>query len=88
MSDRFELHADQLSAPARGALAVIPHDENALAGIPKALFVGSGGTVVMRGADDGADTSWRNIPSGSIVPFRASHVRETGTTATDILALY
>ena len=30
---------------------------------------------------------WR-VPAGAILPFRASHVRATGTTAADILALY
>jgi hypothetical protein len=80
MSDQFSNHADQVSAPATHAVAVTPHDSNALTDIPKALYVGSGGTIVMRGVAGTADTTWNNVPSGTILPFRARHVRATGTT--------
>ena len=88
MADQFANAADQVSAPATRAVSVTPHDSNALADIPKALFIGTGGTIVMRGANDSADRSWKNVPSGSVLPFRAQYVRATGTTAADLLALY
>lgn len=88
MADAFSNTADQVSAPATRAVAVTPHDSNALADIPKALFVGIGGTIVMRGVNGTADSTWRNVPSGSVLPFRAQYVRATGTTAADLLALY
>ena len=88
MRDPLETHADQVWGPATRAVAVVPHDSDALADIPKALYVGTGGTIVMRGRGDEVDRSWRNIPSGTVLPFRASHVRATGTSAADILALY
>jgi hypothetical protein len=88
MADPFSNIADQVSAPATRAVAVVPHDGNALADIPKALFVGTGGNVTMRGVGGGADTVWRNVPSGSVLPFRAHYVRATGTSAADLLALY
>ena len=88
MADAFANSADEVSAPATRAVAVTPHDSNALSDIPKALFVGTGGTVVMRGVGGTADTSWKNVPGGSVLPFRAQYVRATGTTAADILALY
>lgn len=53
MSDQFSSHADQVSAPATRAVAVTPHDSNALADIPKALFVGTGGNIAMRGERHG-----------------------------------
>ncbi|VVT00332.1 conserved hypothetical protein [Sphingomonas sp. EC-HK361] len=85
--DQFRNSADQVSAPARCAAAVVPNDAAALASVPKALFVGTAGTIVMRGVDDAADVTWKNVASGTILPFRASHVRATGTTATDLVAL-
>jgi hypothetical protein len=88
MSDQFSGRADSVSAPATRAAAVVPHDSDPLAQIPKALFVGSGGTVVMRGAGGGADQVFKNVADGSVLPFRAQYVRATGTTAADILALY
>ncbi len=88
MTDFFASHGDTPSAPATRALSVTAHDSNALADIPKALFIGTGGTIVMRGVNGSADQIWKNVPSGSILPFRAQYVRATGTTAADILALY
>jgi hypothetical protein len=88
MSDPFSGVADAPYAPATRAVAILPDDQAALADIPKGLFVGSGGDIAMRGARGTDDQVWRNVPSGAVLPFRASHVRATGTTAADILALY
>lgn len=88
MTDYFQSTADSVSAPARRAFAVTPHDTTALPDIPKALFVGTGGAIAMRGVDGTADQLWKNVPAGAILPFRARYVRATGTTAGDILALY
>ena len=88
MTDPFQSLTDEVSAPARRALAVTPHDTNALTDIPKALYVGTAGNVTMRGVDGAADQVWKNVPAGALLPFRAAYVRATGTTAADILALY
>jgi len=88
MADQFQNNADQVSAPATRAVAVAPHDSNALTDIPKALFVGTGGNITMRGVNGSADQLWKNVPSGSVLPFRAQYVRAAGTSAADILALY
>ncbi len=88
MADQFSAHGDAVSAPARLAVAIVPHDANALGDVPKALFVGTGGTIIMRGVGGGADVSFKNIADGSVLPFRAQYVRATGTTAADIVALY
>lgn len=88
MSDPFTGVTDAPFAPATRAVAVTPHDTNPLPDIPKGLFVGSGGTIAMRGLNGTSDQSWKNIPAGTILPFRAQYVRATGTSAADILALY
>lgn len=88
MTDQFQSSADSVSAPARRAVAVVPHDGNALNDIPKALYVGSAGNITMRGIDGNADQLWKNVAAGTILPFRARYVRATGTTAADLLALY
>lgn len=88
MADGFASFSDSVSAPATRGVAVVPHDVNALADIPKALFVGSGGSLTLRGAGGGGDVLFRNVPPGSVLPFRAQYVRATGTTAADIVALY
>lgn len=58
MPDQFSNHADQVSAPATRAVAVVPHDSNALADTPKALFVGTGGNITMRGVNGSIDQLW------------------------------
>lgn len=88
MTDPFQNRADSVSAPATRALAITPSDSAPLADTPKALYVGTGGTLTMQGAADTADSVWSNVASGSVIPFRPRFVRATGTTATGILALY
>jgi hypothetical protein len=88
MPDQFSGTMDSVSSPATRAMAVVPHDVNALADIPKALFVGTGGTIVLRGSAGGADVTFRNVPAGTILPVRAQYIRATGTSAADIVALY
>ena len=88
MADQFQGTLDSVASPATRAVAVEPHDVDALADIPKALFVGTGGTIIMRGAGGGADVAFKKVPDGAVLPFRAQYVRATGTSAADIVALY
>jgi hypothetical protein len=77
-----------VGAPARRAAAVVPHDTNAIADIPKALFVGTGGDLVVRGVGGGADVTFKNVGNGTLLPVRAEFIRAAGTTAQHIVALY
>lgn len=88
MPDAFSGTLDSVSAPATRGGAVVPHDVTPLPDVPKALFVGSGGHLVARGAGGGGDVMFRNVAAGTVLPFRALFVRATGTTAADIVALY
>ncbi len=88
MNDSFANSADQIIAPATRAVTIMPDDSVALSEVPKAIYAGSGGTIVMRGVRDSGDSVWSHIPAGSVLPFRATHIRATGTSATGILALY
>lgn len=87
MTDMFANRADAAYAPATRARAVVPNDVAALPFVPKGLYVGEGGSIALRGSGDDADSVWTNVPAGSVLPIRASHVRATGTTAGAILAL-
>lgn len=75
------------AGPATRAEPVKTHNTNALADIPRALFVGKGGTLKMRGVGDTDDRTWK-VPAGAVIPFRAQYIRTTGTSAADIMALY
>lgn len=88
MTDDFSDRSDSVLAPSRSAAMVVPSDAQPLARLPKALYVGTGGHVTLRCVDDATDVVFRNVPAGAIVRARPSHVRATGTTATDIVAQF
>lgn len=88
MPDAFSGALDSVSSPSTRGAAVAPHDVNPLPDVPKALYVGGGGSLVARGSGGGGDVAFRNLAPGTVLPFRAAFVRATGTTATDIVALY
>lgn len=80
-------YADNPLGAASSAFAVTPHDVNELASIPRALFVGTGGNITLRMADDSADVLLKNVAAGAVLDLQARFVRATGTTAADIVAL-
>lgn len=86
MSDKFANRADFVSAPATRFAAVAPSDASDLTELPKALYVGTGGTLVLRGAD-GVPVTFGQVASGTVLPVRARGVHATGTTAGAIVAL-
>lgn len=74
---------------ATNALAVTPHDTNALArGKTAALFVGGAGAITCRFSGEGSDTVMTGVAAGSVLPIEVTHIRSTGTTATNMVALY
>ena len=85
MTDTFRSHATGLDSPARGAASVTPNDGTALSTFSRALYVGTAGNVAVTTVD--GDTVTFTAASG-FLPVCVSHVLSTGTTATDILALW
>lgn len=88
MPDFFANASTGLSSPATRGLAVTPHDTNPLTDVPRCLFVGGAGAIVMRLRDDAADVTLTGVTAGSVLHVRPTHVRLTGTTATNIVALH
>jgi hypothetical protein len=86
MPDQFVAFADSPSAPSRAPFTLTPNDSAALASIPKAIYVGTGGSIVLRGIDGVADVTFVNVPSGATLDVRALFVRATGTTASNLVA--
>ena len=87
MSDTFKLTSDSVMAPARAPFAITPHDSSGLPTIPKAIYIGTGGTLVLRGIDGTTDVTFVNLGDGQVLDVRASHVRATGTTAANLIGL-
>lgn len=87
MADHFDTRADSVFAPSRKPFAITPDDDADVSPLPKALYVGTGGDIVLRGVDASEDVVFRNVVSGDRIEVRAAYVRATGTTAGDIVGL-
>lgn len=81
-----DFFADSPSAPSTAPFAIVPHDTDPLAVVPKGIYVGRGGAVTLRGFNAVADVTYANLPDASYIAVRASHVRATGTTAANLIA--
>lgn len=87
MADNFSSIQKGMTSPADDYSAVTPSDSTDLASRPRGLYVGTGGDVVIVNPS-GTAVTFKSVPSGTVLPVRAVRVKSTGTTATDIVALY
>lgn len=83
--DPFGTASDSLIAPAREAFAVIPKDTGELNRATKAVYVGTGGDIVLRAVGSEEDVTLRNVAGGSVIAIRLRAVRATGTTAANLV---
>lgn len=72
--------------PARSATTITPSDSTDLFTIPKALYVGGAGNLVVKLLDDATTVTFA-VQAGAILPVRPVRVYSTGTTATGIIGL-
>jgi len=72
-------------APSTSAVGLTPHDTNALPVVPKRLYVGTGGDITLRPNGAGTDVVYKNVADGVYLNVSPSHIRITGTTASDIV---
>lgn len=85
--DAFAYNAASVIDPARQAFPVTPSDAVELAVLPRGLYVGTGGTIILRAVDSAADVTLKSVAAGQTIDIRARFVRATGTTAADIIGL-
>ncbi len=79
---------DGLTTPVRSAAAVTPSDATDLAYTTKGIYIGGSGNIVVNMADSGAPVTFTELQVGTVYPFRVTRVLATGTTATNIVALW
>ena len=80
---------NQISPPVKGVV-VTPSDTADLPyGSPcRYIYVGGAGNVAVKLANDTAAITFVAVPVGTVLPVMAIKVMATGTTATNLLALY
>ncbi|MEZ4714299.1 MAG: hypothetical protein R3A44_44375 [Caldilineaceae bacterium] len=86
-TDNFSSYQPSLDAPARRAAAVTPNDSADLTEVPRALYIGTAGDLVVKLVDDASSVTFPNMPVGWH-PIRPARVYATNTTASDIVAVY
>lgn len=85
--DSFKNLSDSPDFSARKLVEVTPHNSNDLAYTTKALFIGTGGNIVVLAEDDTVAVTLK-VTDGQILPVRAKRVLATNTTATGIVGMY
>lgn len=78
---------DSVTSPSRDWFAIAPSDSADLSFIPKAIYVGTGGDLVVSSSRTNSEVVFRSVPSGAILDIRPTSVKETGTTAADLVGL-
>ena len=79
--DSFANSGDSLVAPAKQAFLILPDASADLPMAAKALYVGTGGDIVLRALGSDEDVVLVNVASGSILPIRVRAIRDTSTAA-------
>lgn len=82
-----------LDGPVIAANNVTPSDTVILPQVTRGLYIGGAGNVnigwgIPQNGNTIANTTFVAVPVGTILPVRANRVYLTGTTATNIVALY
>lgn len=85
--DLFKHSGNSLIAPATSAFAINPDDAATLPLATRAIYVGSGGSMVAQMIDGGEDITFENLSPGSVLAIRLRAVRGTGTTASSLIGL-
>lgn len=71
------------------AVTVTPNDSSDLSDVADALYVGTGGHISVIFEDDTSPVTLNSFANGGLLEnIRISRVRSTGTTASNIVALY
>lgn len=76
-----------LTTPYSNAVAVTPADDTDLAENCRGLFVGTAGTLTVVTLDD-STVQFGAVPNGTELRIRVTRVKSTGTSASNIVALY
>lgn len=68
-------------------MAITPNDGNSFERAVN-VYVGVTGDVSVRDASGGAAVLFKGVPAGSVLPVQVIGINASGTTATDLVAIY
>jgi hypothetical protein len=85
--DQFKDFPTTLTSPATNAAAITPSDNTPLAYVSRAIYVGQTGDISVE-MQSGQIVTFQNVQGGSILALRTLKVRQTGTTALGMVAMW
>lgn len=83
----YENLSANTTAPAEDAVAVVANNGTDISPVPRAVYVGTAGNVVVDTWGGSTDVTFKNVPAGTTLPIRPKRVKTTSTAA-DMVALY
>jgi hypothetical protein len=91
-ADAYSPVQQELQSPCRNFAAITPSDTASLSNVTRFIYVGVTGDVVLV-PDDGSaiganPVTFKAVPAGTFMPVRTPQVMATGTTATNLVALW
>jgi len=84
--DRYATHSGAAGGSARRLRSISPHDTDELEFVTNAIVCAVGGVISVVAVDDDLAVTVP-VVAGQIYPLRAKAIRDTGTTASGIVAL-
>jgi hypothetical protein len=75
-------------SPAVNGAAITPNDSTPLTQPTRMIYVGGAGDLTVILVGDTAAITFKAVPVGTVLNVRASTVKATGTTATNLVALW
>ena len=74
--------------PATQLRAITPNDGADLGHPCRSIYVGTGGDIVVVAVDDSVSVTFTAVPQGTVLPVYAARVKSTGTTASNLIAMF
>lgn len=87
VTDEFEIVLNP-DPSFRNAAAITTSDTVDLTIPTRGIWVGGTGAVKVNLVDTGTNITFSAVPAGTLLPVRAKRVLATGTTATNLVALW
>lgn len=79
-----------IQTPSSFSVAITPSDSTSLTNGPcQAIYIGGTGDInLVTSASGSIAVRFKRVPAGTILPVSAVRVMDTGTTATNLVAMY
>lgn len=65
---------------------ITPHNTEPLSEFPRGVYIGTGGNLTVVDKNNN-EVTFIDVPSGTILPVRPVFIKQTGTTASNIIGL-